>query len=467
MKKALILFIVSPLLLAKSITFNQALELTLSNNKELKAKTYNVALAKETLKEPTAHKMGKLEFAENISRTNHPGHVFGMKLSSREATFNDFGFGYFIDSIGGLMNPSTAMQTRETLLNHMPQELNAPEARNNFETKLIYEVPLFTGFKLENAETMAQLQLLAQQAKLSHDKKQIGLEVMKAYNGAVAAKKFIAMTQEATTIAKRFQQTAQELYDSGLTRAIDVHQAKMAASSIGVKTKEAQTQFNLAIAYLQFLTSDTTISDVETFKLFTPSKTSLNRLQAKALQQRDDYQWMQHNVDTMKTKIAYESSDDYPIVGLHAQYGTNDDQLSLSSDKDYYLVAVGIKKTLFNGGLTSIAKQKAKIEYAKTKEYHELMGDGIRLEVKKNLLEYKTLSKTLKEKLTTKKMAETILHDTEEIYKNNLKFRTNMMYLLMGLENMLKAQADVITTTYNKAITSAKLKLSIGSSLRN
>ena len=63
-------------------------------------------------------------------------------------------------------------------------------------------------------------------------------------------------------------------------------------------------------------------------------------------------------------------------------------------------------------------------------------------------------------------MAEDILAETEEVYKNNLKYRTNMTYLLMSLQSMLTVQADVITSMYKQAEASAKLQLAIGSSLR-
>jgi outer membrane protein len=444
MKKYLILLLALPLF-AKSISFQDALALTLANNKELKAKQYEIELAKESAKEPGAHKLGKFEFKETIARSNNALNVFGMKLSSREATLADFGF--------------------DSTFNFHSDWLNDPKARNNFETKVLYEVPLFTGFKLENAQTMADLQVLANKAKFSHDKKQIGLEVIKAYNGAVAAKKFIQMTESAMKITKRFENTAKDLFNSGLTRELDVSQAKMANSSLAIKRNEAMTQFKLAIAYLRFLTSDHTIDDVNGFKSFNLYG-GLRSLQDRALVNRDDLKWMKHNVKTMKTKVDYESGDDYPMVGLHAEYGTNDNTLSLADDKDYYTVAIGITYNLFDGGASSIAKQKAKIEYAKTKEYEKLMTDGIELEVEKDYLEYRSLTENLKEKVKTQKMAEDILSETEEIYKNNLKFRTNMTYLLMSLQNMLVAQADVITSEYKQTEASAKLQLAIGSSLR-
>jgi outer membrane protein TolC len=385
-----------------------------------------------------------------------------MKLSSHEATFSDFGFTQNL--LAGFADPS--LLPPDALTNPSYAEgLNNPKARNNFETKVVYEVPLFTGYKLENAQTMADLQVLANKAKFSHDKKQIGLEVIKAYNGAVAAKKFIQMTESAMKITKRFENTAQDLFNSGLTRELDVSQAKMANSSIAIKKNEAKIQFRLAIAYLRFLTSDHTIDDVDGFKSF-KLYGGLRSLQKRALTNRDDLKWMKHNVKTMKTKVDYESGDDYPMVGLHAEYGTNDNTLTLSGDKDYYTVGVGITYNLFDGGASSIAKQKAKIEYAKTKEYENLMTDGIELEVEKNYLEYRSLTKNLKEKIKTQKMAEDILAETEEVYKNNLKYRTNMTYLLMSLQNMLVAQADVITSKYKQTEASAQLQLAIGSSLR-
>jgi len=464
------------LLLAKTVSFQEALDLTLLNNKELKAKEFESKKSIEDLKEAQGHKKGKLEFSEQISRTNNAGYVFGMKLASREASFADFGFDQFLTPLGGAIaaaddgtvgnfDPSTM----GGLLAVQPDKLNNPEARNNFETKFTFEMPLYTGGKLENAAAMAKLQIKANAAKLSHDKKQIGLEVLKAYNGAVAAKKFMQMTKNAKEITNRFNQTAQELYDRKLVRIIDVKQSKMAAYSVDAKIEEAQTKFNLAIAYLQFLTADQTISDVKDFVIFDLNKNQLDILQNDALSSRKDLEWMKLNTDTMKKKIAFDSADEKPMIGTHLEYGMNNDTLNTPfniDDNDYYLVAIGLNYTLFDGDITKAKKEKARIDYLKTKNYFEYMKDGISLEVKKNYLDFKTLNSTLKQKQNTQDMAEDILLETENMFANNLKFRTNMMYLLMQLENMLKAQADVIMTKYEKTIVSAKLKLSIGSSLK-
>ncbi len=275
------------------------------------------------------------------------------------------------------------------------------------------------------------------------------------------------MTKKAKVITTRFEKTAQHLYDTKLTRIIDVKQAKMAQATIDTKMAEAKTKFKLAIAYLQFLTDDSTITDVKNFAFTNINTSSLSTLQNNAIDQRDDYKWMNLNTQTMKKKVAFDSSDKYPTIGTHLEYGSNDNTLNnLKADKDYYLAAVGLEYTIMDSTVSSSKTQKAKIDYMKTQQYFEYMKNGIKLEVKKNYLEFVTSAKNLKDKIKTKAMAEDILKETESIYNNNLKFRTNMMYLLMSLENMLKIQADVIQSTYDKALSGASLKLAIGKSLK-
>ncbi len=469
MIKIILVLCVPILLLSKTVTFDEALNLTLKNNKELRAKEIAASKSMQDLKEAQGYKKGKLEFSQQLSRTNNAGYVFGMKLASREATFGDFGFSDFLTPLGmAISGAANGNQPSDMngLLDVQPNDLNNPEARNNFETKLTFDMPLYTGGKLESAAAMAKLQIKANQAKLLHDKKQIGLEVLKAYNGAVAAKKFIAMTKEAKIITNRFNKKAQELYDRRLVRIIDVKQSKMAAYSVDANIEEAQTKFKLAISYLQFLTSNKTISDVKDFVIFDLTKDQLNLLQNDAIATRDDYKWMDLNTQTMKKKIAFDGADEDFMIGTHLEYGMNDDTLNPSFKKDYYVAAIGLTYTLFNGDITKSKKQKAKIDYLKTKNYFEYMKDGISLEVKKNFLDFKTQTSILKQKQNTQDMAEDILLETENMFANNLKFRTNMMYLLMQLENMLKAQSDVIMTQYEQTITSAKLRLSTGSALK-
>ena len=105
------------------------------------------------------------------------------------------------------------------------------------------------------------------------------------------------------------------------------------------------------------------------------------------------------------------------------------------------------------------------VDFKQVENYQNYMKEGIALEVKQHYENLKTENKTLEEKMEVASMSKSVLHEINEVYDNNLKFRTNMMYLLMQLETMIKAQADVAMARYNKSIAEASLKLAVGESL--
>ena len=459
MRKSLLL-LGSPLLLfSTTINFQESLVKTLENNKGLKAKKLEVEKSKLDLKEAESYNYGNLVFNENISRTNNAGYVFGMKLASREASFADFGFDEFLAHWG-------AGSPANVLLATQPDKLNNPDTRTNFETKLTYKAPIFTGYKLENAKKMAKLQILAKTAKYNYDEKTLGLEVLKAYNGAVASKEFIKATTKAKEATSSFVNFAHELFKEGLVTNIDVKQAKVYDMGVDTKMIEAENRYALAISYLKFLTSDDTITDVDGFQNINIDTKSLDTLKNKAHKNREDFKWMKYNKDTMKTKIEFDSAYKYPMIGAQVEYGFNDNTLNPidATDHDYYMAAVGLSYTIFDGSVSSIKQQKAKIEHRKTLHYFEYMKDGISLEVEKNMLTLQSKEKILTQKLKALNLADEVLEQSQEMYKNHL---INMSNLLMQQANQQKSSAETILAKYEKTLAAAALKISLGQTLKN
>lgn len=455
MKKKLLILTCPLFLFAQTIDFETSLTQTLKMNKGLKAKQLEIETSKLDLKEAKGYNYGSLIFNENISRTNNAGYVFGMKMASKEATFGDFGFSDFLSPPPGTTN----------ILKVQPDDLNNPKTRTNYETKVTYKVPLFTGFKLENGKKMAKLQILAKTAKYTFDKKQLGLEVLKAYNGAVASKEFIRATAKAKEATSSFVTFASELYNEGLVTSIDVKQAQVYDMGVDSKMIEAQNRYDLAISYLKFLTSNDSITDVNSFKSINIDTTSLKTLQTQANTNRDDFSWMKYNVNTMKTKIDFEASDNYPTIGAQIEYGYNDDSFNnINNEHDYYMGAVGLSYTLFDGSISSAKKQKAKIEYNKTKFYLDYMKDGIKLEVEKNMLTLQSKQKIFIQKEKANNLASEVLEQSQEMYKNHL---INMSNLLMQQANQQRANAEMILSKYEETLAAGVLKISLGQSLIN
>lgn len=429
---------------AQSVNFDRILDLTLKNNKDLKNQQLNLDLAKLNTKTIDAVSLGKLSVTEELSRTNHSGYVFNSKLSSREATFRDFGFAQ--------QNEGMDVQ---------PRDLNYPDARNNYNTKLIYEIPLFTGFKLSNQKDILELQEKANEIKYNLDKKELTIEVLKAYNSAVVAKEFVSALQKAKIAISQIVKSADAFHKEGLVTKIDFNEAKVYELNINSQLIEASNNFQLALAYLRFLSSDDSISDVEALENINSEIPEKNLLYTQALENRDEIKMQDIQVNATKKNIDIANSAYYPSVYSHLEYGFNDNTLTLDDEKDYYMALVGINLTLFDN-TRDIEKQKSKIEYARASLNSEKLKDAIKLELEKTTLNLETKEKILKEKIEAKNLAADVLEQSKLLYKNHL---ISMTTLLSQEANFRKNEALLIDARYEKSLALAKINLALGKNI--
>ena len=430
---------------AQSVSFDKILETTIKNSKDLQKQKLNIESSKLDIENIDAVSYGKFSLSEEISRTNHAGYVFNYKLSSREASFKDFGFSQQSEG-----------------LNVQPKDLNYPEARNNFNTKLTYDIPLFTGFKLSNQKDILKLQEQANTIKYNLDVKELEFEVLKAYNSAVIAKDFIKALEKAKEAITFMRNGAIAFHKEGLVTKIDVNEAKVYESNINSQLLESKNNFQLALAYLSFLSSDESISDVEDLKNLYFKFPNEKELYSQALENRDEVKMQNIQVNASKKNIDIAKAAYYPSVFSRLEYGYNDDTLTLSEDKDYYMAMVGITITLFDN-TRSIEKQKSQIEYQKANLNEEKLKDAIKLELKKAMLNLETKEKILEEKIEAKNLASDILEQAKLQYKNQL---ISMTTLLQQEANYRKNEALLIQARYEKSLALASLNLVLGKNIK-
>ena len=430
---------------AQSVSFDKILETTIKNSKDLQKQKLNIESSKLDIENIDAVSYGKFSLSEEISRTNHAGYVFNYKLSSREASFKDFGFSQQSEG-----------------LNVQPKDLNYPEARNNFNTKLTYDIPLFTGFKLSNHKDILKLQEQANTIKYNLDVKELEFEVLKAYNSAVIAKDFVKALEKAKEAITFMKNGAIAFHKEGLVTKIDVNEAKVYESNINSQLLESKNNFQLALAYLSFLSSDESISDVEDLKNLYFKFPNEKELYSQALENRDEVKMQNIQVNASKKNIDIAKAAYYPSVFSRLEYGYNDDTLTLSEDKDYYMAMVGITITLFDN-TRSIEKQKSQIEYQKANLNEEKLKDAIKLELKKAMLNLETKEKILEEKIEAKNLASDILEQAKLQYKNQL---ISMTTLLQQEANYRKNEALLIEARYEKSLALASLNLVLGKNIK-
>jgi outer membrane protein TolC len=165
----------------------------------------------------------------------------------------------------------------------------------------------------------------------------------------------------------------------------------------------------------------------------------------------------------MKSYTKMEESAYYPTVGFHGEYGYNDNKLTFSDRKNYYMVAVGLKWNLFDGGRSGKVEQ-AKIKALQTLHYYNAMKKGILVDVEKKLLDYQAKSAIIKSKEVNRRLAHKILEKYTYMYKQGM---IPFAILLLKEADARKADAELIKAQYDKAVAAAELKMAIGKLLSN
>lgn len=443
-KKIYLSFLISTLCYSQSINFNEVLQQALENSKDLKKQALNIDSIKQDYNIVDGINYGKLSISSEVSRTNHAGYVFNSKLSSREATFRDFGFSQ--------MNEG---------MDIIPKDLNYPNDRTNINSYVSYDIPLFMGFKIENQKDILKLQEKANELLYNLDKKNLEFEILKAYNGAVVAKDFVKALEKAKQTVEFIYEGAKEFHKNGLVTKIDVNEAKVYQLNINSTLTEAKNNFNLALAYLKYLTSNENITDVENLENIYFDLKNFDELYNNALETRDEVKMQNITIEANKKNIDVQKGSYYPTVFSHLEYGVNDDRFTASKDKDYYIALVGISLTLFDSSRSAYL-EKSKIEHLKSTLDYEKLKDGIKLELEKAILDYKAKQEILKEKIEAKNLAFEVLNQANLQYKNRL---ISMTTLLSQEANFRKSESMLINARYENSLALAKLNLVLGQNL--
>jgi outer membrane protein TolC len=192
------------------------------------------------------------------------------------------------------------------------------------------------------------------------------------------------------------------------------------------------------------------------------SLSNQQELYEKAIEARDEVKMQNIEVDASKKNIDISKSSYYPTLFSHLEYGFNDDKLTTNEDKDYYIALVGLSLTLFDG-TRDTQVEKSRIEHLKATLNQEKLKDGIKLEIKKAILDLETKENVLAEKIEARNLASEVLEQAKLQYKNRL---ISMTILLQQEANYRKYEALLINAKYEKSLALAKVNLVLGKNLK-
>ena len=361
----------SDITVSNSLTLNEAIEILKSENLEIKTASLDVDSAKAEVQTASGNHWGKLDFVQDYANSNDAGNVFGFKLTSREATFGDFGAREFMTATGmnGGVPPDSAYTTP-------PQDLNYPDARNFFQSKLKYEVPLFTGFQISSyvdiMESMTKMKKLEKKQVINEKIYQI----RKSFYDMALLRNSTNNLNTILTNIDTLENMTQQMIEVGYAKKVDLLEVQAKKGNVQRLILQMESNQKLLYHYISFLLNQkieniSTDSASVSMPIFTNEDVLSNNL---------DIQRASTGLKVRESMLDVSKSFYFPMVGAFAEIATADNSfLGEADDHKAYTVGARLTWNIFNGGIDGAKIEKSRIQHIKTKTQVELAKKGIAL----------------------------------------------------------------------------------------
>jgi len=390
-----LLFLVTVVNASNPLTLSEALDILKSENLGIKSATVKVNSAKLDIDSASGNHWGKLDFIQDYANSDDAGNVFGFKLTSREATFGDFGFSEFDTS-----NPN--------ILNLAPDALNYPDSRNFFQSKLKYEIPLFTGFQISS-----YVEIMKSMAKMKGlEKEQIENEkiyqLRKSYYDMALLNNSIKNLNKILSNIEILEKMTTRMVEVGYAKKVDLLEVRAKKGNVQRLLLQMKSNQKLLLHYISFLLNskvDNIIVPDSDIEMPTCSDEDI-------MQNNLDIQRASTGLEIRKDMIEVSKSSYYPTVGAFAEIATADDTfLGDANEHKAYTVGARLTWNIFSGGIDNAKLEKSKLKHLETQIDLNYAKQGIALKVAKIRTEIETFDLEI---ISLKK--ELLLAD--EIYKN-------------------------------------------------
>lgn len=401
------------------ISLDNALKILNSQNLEIKAAKLDIEAAKEKANSVSGTNWGRIDFVQDIVNSDSSGNVFGFKLESREANFGDFGFSEFLPCMSATPPASCADPLAIT-----PNDLNYPDSRTLYQTKLKYELPIFTGFQISSytniMESMAKMKALDKD-KVVNEKV---YQLKKSYYDMALLENSIKNLKIILENIDKLENTTKQMINAGYAKKSDLLEVQ--AKKGNVERLVSQMTYNEKLLY-QFIG----------FLLNQEVKSIVIPTQNIQMPEFNDNSIMNNNIDIKRATTGLEIRDSmvnaersgyYPMIGAFAEISTADDTfLGEASDHKAYTVGARLTWNIFNGGVDASKVEEAKIQKLKTKSQVELARHGIKLQVAKLRTEIETQDAEIAFLEKELKLANEIYKNYEGRYREKLSSMSDVI----------------------------------------
>ncbi|WP_223247380.1 TolC family protein [Sulfuriferula sp. AH1] len=429
---------------AETLSFAQCVDTALKQNFDLSVSRSQIDQAEAGLNQVQGSRMPKLTVSLNAAGSNDALTAFGMKLSQRNATFNDFGATQYL-------GPASASVA--------PEALNYPGFTSNFNTRLEVQLPIYTGGMISGGIQQAQAYIKAARNGDEAARQRVIFQVLQAYQGVHTARAYLNVAKQGEAAAESQVKTMESLVKGGVIVKSDLLSAKVHLEDIRVQRAQAENAVSSALDQLHLLLGIPLSQplDVGAPVNVTPTTATTETLRQTAVANNPGINALRQQVAASQASVGVARAAYKPQVGLMLRQEWNDPRLGFSANS--YTVGGSVSWTAFDGGVTSASVARARAAQDEVAAKLAQAEAGIAYQVE----DARRKANEAEQRLTARKLASEQAEEAAALvnkrYANGVATITEQLGAQAQLD---KARADVVAAEYDLAIQRASLKLALG-----
>ena len=417
------------------LSVNDAQQLGLTNNTEVKNARLDVKLAKKKVMETVAIGLPKINGEVNMQQfleiptTVVPANMFAPSASADEFTELQFGTEY---------NSTSTLSA----------------------SQLVFDGSYIVGLKASSIYKSLSIQ------SLELTEQQIQDSIAAAYYNVLVAEERKAFLKLIADIHQDILNEVSTMYELGLVEDLDVDRMALTLSNMKIQSENMDRMTDVAYLYLKLilglpLDEEIILTDSLNNLL---SDNQIIQLKEPSIENRKEYQLAQTQTQLMKLDLRRFQSQLLPSITAFASYSKNayrNEFDFFDEGKWYPSNVIGIKAnmTLFDGLARVSRIQQAQINYEKARNNQSQTSESLQLAYEMALSNYITAFNSQVQTANNLELSKKIYHKTLLKYKEGL---VSSSELSQAGADYSQAQANNAQSIYNLLIAKTNYNRSVG-----
>ena len=342
----------------------------------------------------------------------------------------------------------------------------SPSLLENYNLRLSFTQPIFTGFRLQSGSNAAEYAAKAAGADLARDRSQLVYDITAAYWNLYKANEFKKVIDENVSQMKAHLADVRSLFDQGIVTKNEVLKVEVQLSSAQLLQLDAGNNVRLATIALNNtigtpLRNEISVASVA--PLVSREYGEVDSLIALSYERRPELEGVAQRVRAGEENVTAARSGWFPQVYLAGNYNYARPNArifpALDQFKDTWDVSLSVSLDIWNWGATIHQTDEAQAQLSQARDHLGELRDGIALDVTQA---YLTFGQS-KERIGVAGQA---VGEAEENYRiTNEKFKAGLALnsdLLDAEVALLQAKWNSIQALVDHELADARLRKAIG-----